>query len=134
MKCNFKQFTLFVGRFMGHRDQPPEFQFPFSRAIGVASFVCFVSLILVYWIARPAVRLIEVRWVGWLAYALLPVTVTFITLYRSSWHPEMRGAARTGSVLLVSCVILGCILLIAGTLVSIGWFYLSGISPRSGGR
>src|ERR1035437_9343107 len=65
--------------------------------IGVAWLACLVSFGLIYWVARPVVMLLAVWWVELLVYALIPVAVSFIILYRSCWHQEITGVARTCS-------------------------------------
>ena len=99
---------------MDDNEQTPEVQSPSQRAIVIASIACFISLIIFYWVARHAVELLEVRWIEWLVYAIIPISVTFIILYRSCWHREITGAARTCSLLLISCIILG------GDLIAVG--------------
>ncbi|MGA9452409.1 MAG: hypothetical protein WBW41_13820 [Verrucomicrobiia bacterium] len=99
---------------MNHSDQPSEFQLP----IGVASFACLVCFAFIYLVARPAVLLLEVWWAEWLAYALIPVSVAFIILYRSCWHPEMVRAARTSCLVLLSCIIFCSDLVFIGILIA----------------
>jgi hypothetical protein len=91
---------------MNHNDQPSEIQSP----VGLSAFVCFVALAFIYWVARPAVKLLEVGWAELLVYAIIPISVTFITLYRSCWHREVTGAARTLSLIFLSCLIFGGVL------------------------
>jgi hypothetical protein len=112
---------------MNDNEQTPEVQSSFQRAIVIASIACFVSLIFFYWVARPAVELLEVRWVELLVYAIIPISVTFIILYRSSWHREIIGAARTCSLLLLSCIFLGGELIAIGFMLCIAWFCLIAI-------
>ena len=102
---------------MDDNEQMPEVQSPSKQAIIVASIACFVSLTLFYSIARPAVELLEVGWIEFLAYAIIPTSVTFIILYRSCWHEEITGVARTCSLFLLSCIILSGVLIIIGILL-----------------
>ncbi len=135
MKGVFKRLVLFAGRLsvVNHHDQPAGFQFPLPHGVGLASLACFVSLIFVYWIARPAVERLEVWWVEWLVYAFIPLAVTFIILYRSGWHREIAGVRRTGSLLLLSCAILGVLLLAVG--ISVLVVSICSMSlPMAGGR
>jgi ABC-type iron transport system FetAB permease component len=136
MKDIFKRSILFLGRLnvAAHHGQPAEFQFPLPRVIGVASFVCFVSLILIYWVARPVVELFNSWWAELLVYGIIPTLAAFVILYRSSWHREMTGAARTGSLLLLSCVILGCSLIVIGASVFVVLICGDAIQARAGGR
>jgi hypothetical protein len=91
---------------MNESEQIPEVQSFSKRAIIIASSVCFASSICFYWIARPAVSQLQVLWMELLVYAIIPISVTFIVLYRSYWHREITGVARTCSLLLLSCIIL----------------------------
>jgi len=61
------------------------------------------------WVARPMVEKLEVDWAVLLVDTLVTIAVTFVSLYRSCWHPEITGAARTISLLLLSCLILLCV-------------------------
>jgi hypothetical protein len=74
--------------------------------VGVAALTCFFSLLFIYLITRPAITFFEtIRWVELLFDALvliIPISLTFIILYRSGWHPKIIGAARTCSLLLYS--------------------------------
>jgi hypothetical protein len=115
---------------MSYNDQipEPEAQPPLQRAMVMASLACFVSLTIFYWVARPAVELLEVRWFELLVYALIPMAVTFIILYRSCWHREITGAARTCSVLFLSCFILSSELIAIGFMVCLAMFGLNAIT------
>jgi hypothetical protein len=112
---------------MDDNDQMPEVQSPLQRAVVIASIACFASLTLFYWVARPAVELLEVGWAEFLAYAILPITVTFIILYRSCWHREVTGIARTGSLLLLSCIILGSEVIVIGFMLCVAMFCFNAI-------
>lgn len=129
VKCIIKRFTMFLGHLsvMDDNEQTPEVQSPLQRVIVIASIACFVSLTFIYWVARPAVELLEVRWVELLVYAIIPISVTFIILYRSCWHREITGAARTCSLLLLSCIILGGELIAIGFMLCMAWFCLIAI-------
>jgi hypothetical protein len=76
------------------------------RDIAAAAIASLVSLIFFYWFTRPMVSQLQDWWRELLAYAVLPVAVAFVILYRSGWHREITGLARTCSLLLVSCAIL----------------------------
>ena len=101
---------------LDENEQPQRTQSP----VGVCLLVCFVSLAVFYLLARPVVSRLHVWWAELLIYALVPTLVTFIMLYRSSWHREITGAARTLSVVLVSCIILGGALLAAVIFIIVG--------------
>src|SRR5690348_16386638 len=87
--------------------QKPEEQHPVRRVMASAATVCFITAIGFYLLAGWEVSRLQVWWAELLVYAIAPTAVTFIVLYRSGWHREITGAARTGSVLLLSCAILG---------------------------
>ncbi len=108
-------------------EQPSEIQSPVQRAFVVASLACFLSLIIFYWVARSAVNLIAVPWVETLVYALMPISVTFVILYRSCWHPEISTAART-VFLLLSCAILGGVVFASGILFYTALFCFNAFS------
>ena len=63
-----------------------------------------------------------------LVYALLPLSVTFIILYRSCWHQELSKAKRAMSSLLISCVILGGVLLVSGVMFYVTLFCFNAAS------
>jgi hypothetical protein len=90
-----------------NNDQPLKVQ----SLIGFSSFVCFVSFAFMYWIAEPVVKLLEVDWAISLVDTIVPISVTFVTLYRSCWHREITGAARTLSLIVLSCVIFGGVMI-----------------------
>jgi hypothetical protein len=108
-----------------------EIQFPVQRAVILAVFACFVSLALIYWASRPLVNQLEVPWIEFLAYALVPMAVTFMILYRSGWHREIFGARRTCSLLLLSFTILGGVILGSSLLLYMAMF---GLNALSGGN
>src|ERR1039457_1520485 len=107
---------------MNENEQTPEVQTPLRRVIVIASIASLVSLVFFYCVARPAVSRLQVWWVELLVYAIIPISVTFIILYRSCWHREITGAARTCSLLLISCIILG------GDLIAIGFMLCIAVS------
>lgn len=97
---------------MNDNEQTPAGQFPCQRVMGIASIACFASLILIYWLAKPAVELLAIPWLKFLLYAIIPIAITFIILHRSDWHREMTGAARMCALFLLSCVILAGVLVV----------------------
>jgi hypothetical protein len=82
--------------------------------------VCFVSSTFFYPIAGRVIEPLEIGWVKFLIYAIVPASVTFIFLYRSRWHPEITGVARTCSLLLITCEIL--------TIVPLTFIFVLGIA------
>lgn len=63
--------------------------------------------------------------------------MTFVVLYRSDWHREITGVARTGSLLLLSGVILGGEMIAAVVIIGVAFLFicagLFGVSAVSGG-
>jgi hypothetical protein len=112
---------------MDNNGQSPEVQPPLQRAVVMASIACFASLTFFYWVARPAVESIEDGWAEFMVYAIIPMTVTFIILYRSCWHREITGIARTGSLLLLSCIILGSEVIAVGFMLCVAMFCFNAI-------
>src|SRR5664279_4531428 len=96
---------------MNDIERPSEIQSPSQRVFVVASFACFLSLIVFYLVARPVVDLISISWVQLVVYAFLPLSVTFGILYRSCWHRGISAAKRACFLVWLSCVILGGVLL-----------------------
>src|SRR5258708_39057012 len=97
----------------------PEPQPPSERAIVMAFIACLVSSAFFYSVARPVVEPLEIGWYKFLIYAIVPTSVTFIILYRSCWHSEITGIARTCSLLLLTCAILGAVLLTVESMLCI---------------
>jgi hypothetical protein len=81
-----------------NNDQSLKVQSP----VGFSSLVCFVSFVFMNWVAKPAVKLLEVDWAELLVDTIISISVTFVTLYRSCWHREITGAARTLSLIFIS--------------------------------
>ena len=103
-------------------------EFPSKRATVVASLICFFVLIGSYWLESPLVAMVEERWARFLVYAILPVAITFIVLYRGGWHSEITGLARTCVLVVVSWVILAGVVLVVGIMVCLEWFCLNAVS------
>jgi hypothetical protein len=112
---------------MDDNESTPEDQSPSQRAVVIASLASFASLMFFYWVASPAVALLEIRWAELLVYAIIPISATFTILYRSCWHPEITGAARTCSLLLLSSIILGSELIAIGFMFCMAMFCLNAI-------
>ena len=110
---------------MNDNEQTPEDQSPLQRVIVAASIACFASLMLFYWVGKPAIELLEVRWIELLVYSVIPISVTFTILYRSCWHREITGAARTCCLLLLSGIILGGELIAIGIMLCLAMFWLN---------
>ena len=99
--------------------------------VGMASLVGLTSLALVYLSSKPLVVRLGVWWAEFLVYALIPVAVTFTVLYRSRWHLEMVRSARTGCLILLSCLILCGDLFFLGILIALFCIFvgLSRVGP-----
>ena len=114
---------------MDDDEQVDEVQSPLQRAVVSAFIASFLSLLVVYGVVHPVVELIQVGWVGWLgglACAIVPIVVTFVILYRSCWHQEIIGVARTCSVFLLSSAILVGVLFATGfMLVFLSFCYMA---------
>jgi hypothetical protein len=123
---------------MNENDQISEVPHPLQRVIAVALLACSISSVAIYWVANREVSQLQVWWAELLAYAIVPVAVTFVVLYRSGWHREITGAARTGSLLLFSCLILGGELLAMGILLFVAMLLMSlcgfGVNAVTGGN
>jgi hypothetical protein len=74
------------------------------------------------------VDLLENRWAKFLVYAIVQISVTFIILYRSCWHSEITGAARTFVLFLLSWIILVGVSLAIGVMLCLAWFCLNAVS------
>lgn len=66
-----------------------------------------------------------VWWADTLIYVLLPLAAAFLVLQRSNWHRELSGIRRVVWLLLVSVLVFGAVLLLAGivALSSVVFFY-----------
>jgi hypothetical protein len=80
---------------------------PLSRILRIGSLTCLVSALAFYEVAHAFVSRLQVWWMEAIIYAVVPLSVTFVVLYRSCWHREITGAARTSRLLLLSCAIVG---------------------------
>jgi hypothetical protein len=107
---------------VNNNNQTQEVQSPLQLANIIASLTCFASLLGSYWFEKPLVEMLDDPWAEFLVYATIPISVTFIILYRSCWHPEIIGLARTSSLLLLSCLILVGVILAIGILHCVIWF------------
>lgn len=108
VKYIIKRSLMFLSQLRDrNNDQPLKVQSP----VGYSSLVCFVSFTFMYWVANPVVKLLEVDWAILLVDTIIPISVTFVTLYRSCWHGEITGAARTLSLIFLSCMIFGGVMI-----------------------
>ena len=95
----------------------------------LAGLVCYAP---VFAAGRPAEALFGTGWIELLHYPLLPVTVTFMILYRSCWHPEITGVPRTCSLLLISGLVFCGIFLATGMMLAIGCLFAIVYQPNMG--
>lgn len=89
----------------------------------MAGLACLLCLPVMYLATRPLLWLLHERWTEWLLLTLFiagPLTVTFIILYRSTWHQEFTRARRVLSMILSSCIIYGVDLLLLGFVITLG--------------
>jgi hypothetical protein len=86
--------------------------------IGVAGFACLVCLAVVYLATRPVVSWLDVWWARILIYSVIPISVAFFILYRSSWHQEWPRLRRILSMILSSCIIFICVLFIGSAIIA----------------
>ena len=137
MRCILiERFTTFLSRLrlMNNHEPAPNSQSPPPECIGIASFACLMALVFFYWYAGPAVRALDVWWAKWLVYACIPILVSFIILYRSGWHREMIGLARTWRLFLLSCAILVGVYFAIGAMLVVAAYGLSSMQSHVGGR
>jgi hypothetical protein len=81
--------------------------YPLPRILRIGSLACLVSALAFYGVAHSFVSRLQVWWMEALIFVLVPLSVTFVVLYRSCWHPDITGASRTSRLLLLSCAIVG---------------------------
>jgi hypothetical protein len=118
VKWIINRLEVFLSRF--HVLRPSEAPSEVSSPVGIALIACIVCSVLIFWAAGPVVVSLHVWWAELLVYALIPILVTFIILYRSDWHQEITGAARTSLLLLLSCIIFCCALIAMGVMLILG--------------
>lgn len=102
----------------------------------IAGLACFLSLPVVYLTTRPVVWLINAPWMAWLQlgiFAIAPVTVAFIVLYRCAWHDDRPRVRRILSTILSACLIFGIVLILISAIAIIGCV-IAGTSRRMGGN
>ena len=104
-----KRFDTLL-EWLNHSHQPPETQSPFTAS----AIVSLVAFAFIYWLDSEVVSALRLWWAELLVYALVPMLLSFIILYRSSWHQEMTRAGRTTLLALLSCLILPGVLIATG--------------------
>jgi hypothetical protein len=113
---------------MSEDEQTPSVDSSSEQSIVIASLGCFISLAAFYWITRPLVLRLQVWWAELLIYSIVPILVTFTLLYRSCWHGELSGWARTCCVLALCCITLTIELIIIGIMLCIAVFCVNALS------
>jgi hypothetical protein len=108
MSYTMKRMALFLER-LNHSDQPPEAHSPL-----VASFVAALfSFALIFGMDSRFIGALPQWWAELLVYAVIPILLAFILLYRSSWHHEMRRATRALVLTVTSCTLFGAAVIVA---------------------
>jgi hypothetical protein len=87
--------------------------------IGIAAFACMVCLGVVYLAARPVVSWLHIWWAGVLIYSVIPISVAFIILYRSSWHHELPSVKRILFMILSSCIVFCGVILFGLAIIAV---------------
>jgi hypothetical protein len=86
-----------------------------------AGLACLFCVPVIYLAPRPVVWLLHAQWIAWVLmglFVLVPLSVTFIILYRSGWHEERPRFRRIFSMIFSSCVILAVDLFAVGAVVA----------------
>lgn len=86
-----------------------------------AGLACLFCVPVIYLATRPVVWLLHAQWLAWVLvglFILVPLSVTFIILYRSGWHEERPRFRRIISIIFSSCVIFGVDLLAVGVVLA----------------
>lgn len=102
----------------------------------IAGLACFLSSPVIYLMTRPVVWLSSAPWVAWLQlgiFAVAPVTVAFMVLYRCAWHDDRPRTRRILTTILSACLIFGIVLLMIGAIAIIGGL-VAGTSRKMGGN
>jgi predicted membrane protein len=88
---------------------------------GIAGLACFGCFVVIYLATKPLVMVNEAWWGEWLFFALVllvPISVVFTILYRSSWHRGLGRLTRILSMMLYSCILFCCVLLFGGAVIT----------------
>lgn len=102
----------------------------------IAGLACLMCLPIIYLTTRLLIWLLHVQWLAWpllAVWALVPIAVAFVVLYRSEWHREWSKVRRVFSILLSSCIILGMDLLVVVLLTAAGCLII-GLTRVVGGN
>jgi hypothetical protein len=104
------------------------------RVIVIAAAACFLSLTFFYLAVHAVISRLDLLWAEWVIYATIPLAVTFIYLQRSDWHQEITGAKRIRSLLLLSGLIFGGVVVTMGVMACIAWIFTIAVPVGSGVR
>ncbi|HEV2320585.1 MAG TPA: hypothetical protein VGV18_12590 [Verrucomicrobiae bacterium] len=102
----------------------------------IAGLACLLCLPVLYLATRPVVWLFSAPGTAWMMaaiFAVAPLTVAFMVLYRCAWHDDRPRARRFLSIIACSCIIYGVDLLLAAAVVMIGCL-IAGLSRVMGGN
>jgi hypothetical protein len=124
------RIMAFPGRWRDLRESDPSAEDP--SAIAISLFASMACLGLLSGVAAPGVAWLTMRWFWWLAYTLIPMSVTAILLYRSCWQPGPSRVARAFLLILLSGLILIGAVLAIGILLAAGCFYVRGLETDMG--
>lgn len=105
----------------------PDVQSSLQRVFVIASISCLASLLIIFWISRPAVEMLEDVWYEILVYSIIPISVTFTILYHSCWNPEIIGVRRSCYLLLISLVIQIGVFLTIGVIRFMAEFFIMSV-------
>ena len=102
----------------------------------IAGLACLFCVPVIYLATRPVIWLLHAQWIAWLLmglFVLVPLSVTFIILYRSGWHEERPTFRRILSTAFSSCLIFGVDLLAVGALIAAACL-IAGLARVMGGN
>jgi len=94
----------------------------YQPPIGVAGLACLGCFAVLYLATKPFMIFRDVWWARWSLLTLIPISVVFTILYRSSWHQELGRVTRIFSMMLSSCILFCCVLLVGG--ITIGGLFV----------
>lgn len=105
---------------LNRNDRPREFQAPFKAS----ALVSILSFAFIYWLDSRPLSVVRIWWEQLLIYAVIPVLLAFIILYRSAWHRELPKFARAPLLGALACLIfLGVFVGIAAGMVLFAFVY-----------
>jgi hypothetical protein len=94
--------------------------------IGLAGGVCALCLVATFLAISIISRFMDIRWMNWFFAVSIPLSVTFVVLYRSSWHREQSKMTRILSMILSACIIYTVVLVIEAFGVVLASFIFAG--------